>query len=72
MPNVFTVSQGWRLMLRDLGIQAASILRRAALPGDLFAREKPTLTTEEYFRLWRAFEDESGDSTLPLRIGAAA
>lgn len=67
----FSVNTGWRLVLKDLGIQAANILKRANLPGDLFGREKVFLSTEEYFRLWHAFEEEAVDPTLPLRIGAA-
>lgn len=69
--NPYTVSPGWRLLLSDLGIRPADVLRRAGLPEDLFGREKATLSTEEYFRLWRGIEEESEGMTLPLRIGAA-
>mgnify|MGYP001046613247 CR=1 FL=1 len=69
--NSYSVSPGWKLLARDLGIQLGNVLRRADLPGDLFGREKAFLNTEEYFRLWRGFEEEAADPTLPLRIGAA-
>jgi AraC-like DNA-binding protein len=69
--NSYSVSTGWRLLLIDLGIQPANVLRRANLPGDLFGRQKASINTEAYFRLWRAVEEESADPTLPLRIGAA-
>lgn len=71
MPGVgtYTIEQSWRVLLADLGVSAASVLRRASLPGDLLARERITLTQPEYFRLWRGLEEEAGDPTLPLRIG---
>jgi AraC-like DNA-binding protein len=69
--NPYTVNPGWRLLLNDLGIRPVDVLRRAGLPDDLFGREKETVSTDEYFRLWRGIEEESADPTLPLRIGAA-
>ena len=42
----FPVHSGWRLLLRDLGINPANILRRAHLPADLFARDDATVSTE--------------------------
>jgi AraC-like DNA-binding protein len=67
----FAVSPGWRVLLKDLGINAANVLRRAGLPEDTLGRAKSRLTTDEYFRLWRGIEEESGDPALPLRIGEA-
>jgi AraC-like DNA-binding protein len=69
--NSYTVNPGWRLLLIDLGIQPANVLRRANLPGDLLGRQNAFLNTEEYFRLWWGIEEEAADPTLPLRIGAA-
>jgi AraC-like DNA-binding protein len=67
----YAVNPGWRILLQDLGLSPENILRRADLPGDLWAREKATLSSDEYFRLWLATLDESGDPTLPLKFGAA-
>jgi len=67
----FAVKSGWRILLHDLGIRPADVLRRAGLPDDLFGRAKARLTTEQYFRLWRGLEETSDDPALPLRIGAA-
>jgi AraC-like DNA-binding protein len=66
--NTYTVDPGWRLLLNDLGIRPGNVLRRAGLPGDLFGREKSQLTTDEYFRLWQAIQDEMGDPLRPLRM----
>ena len=46
-PNSFAINPGWRILLRDLGIDPGNVLRRAVLPGDLFALEGATLNTEE-------------------------
>lgn len=72
MAGSFAINPGWRILLTDLGISTANILRRAELAGDLFARTHPTLVPDEYFRLWRAIDAERNDPTLPIRIAQAA
>jgi AraC-like DNA-binding protein len=71
----YPVWHGWRLLLQDLGLHPASVLRRAQLPGDLFARNSASLDTPQYFRLWTALEAEATDqdaaAPLPLRIAQA-
>lgn len=57
--------------MRDIGLRESVVLRRAGLPGDLLARSRADLSTEEYFRLWQAMEEEAGDTVLPLRIAEA-
>jgi AraC-like DNA-binding protein len=69
--GTYTIDQSWRLILADLGVCAADVLRRADLPADLFGRGRTTLSQAEYFRLWRGLEEEAADPTLPLRIGEA-
>lgn len=63
------VDRGWLLIIRDLGVQPGDVLRRAQLPEGLLTQESNWLSTEEYFRLWGALEQEAGDVVLPLRIG---
>jgi AraC-like DNA-binding protein len=58
-------------LLADLGISSANVLRRAGLPRDLFTRGQVKLTTADYYALWRALGEESGDPGLPIRIGEA-
>lgn len=67
----YAVSPGWRVLLQDAGLNAANVLRRAELPADLFARDRTQLTTDEYFRLCRGMQEESGDPRLPLQLGTA-
>ncbi|MCG8420681.1 MAG: AraC family transcriptional regulator [Proteobacteria bacterium] len=66
----YAVSPGWRIIARDVGFNLDNVLRRAELPEDLFARDQAALSTQEYFRLWSAIEQESDDPILPLKIGA--
>lgn len=72
MAGTYAINPGWRLVLTDLGISPTSVVRRAGLPGDLFARPHPALAPDDYFRLWRAVEAEAGDPTLAIRIAQAA
>ena len=53
----FAVDEGWRVILKDLGLVPSEILKRAKLPGGLFSRRTASLNIEEYFRLWYALED---------------
>jgi AraC-like DNA-binding protein len=65
----FIVDLGWRVLLKDVGLDVQDVLRHASLPLDLFSRDAPTLTTEEYFRLWEAMERLANDPLFPLRLG---
>ncbi|MFG6448096.1 AraC family transcriptional regulator ligand-binding domain-containing protein [Roseateles sp. BYS180W] len=66
---------GWRLLLKDLALPEAHVLRRAQLPSDLFSRESASLSTAQYFQLWTALEAESdaagAPEPLPIRIARA-
>ena len=66
-----SLERGWSLLLRDLGVQPENVLRRAQLPRDLLTHENARVSVDEYFRLWRAIEEETDDPTLPIRIGEA-
>ncbi len=65
----YTLDPRITILLADLGVRRADLLRRAGLPGDLLARATPvTLTSEEYHRFWNALEVETGDPLLPLHV----
>lgn len=68
----YAVWPGWRLLMQDAGLAPPPILRRAELPGDLFARDQVRLNSQDFFKLWSAIEEEarSLDAALPapLRI----
>ena len=69
--DLFAVNPGWSVLMTDLGIEPANILRRAELPGDLLSRGQTWLPPEEYFALVKAVEDEVGEPNLPILIGQA-
>ena len=69
--NSFAVNPGWSVLMTDLGIEPANVLRRAELPGDLLSRGRTWLPPEEYFALVKAVEDEVGEPNLPILIGQA-
>lgn len=64
----FPVDIGWQTLMKDVGIEPLHVLRRAALPDDLLFRGRPGLSSEAYFRFWRAMEAEADDVMFPLRI----
>lgn len=68
----YAIWPGWRLLMQDAGLATAPVLRRAALPGDLFARQNVRLDAAQFFKLWIAIDDEAAalDPALPtpLRI----
>lgn len=66
--QTFPLDIGWQALLKDFGLRADYVLRRAGLPEDLFSRGGPGLVTADYFRFWRALETEAGDPMFPLRI----
>jgi AraC-like DNA-binding protein len=68
----YAVWPGWRLLMQDAGLAAPPVLRRAQLPGDLFARQNVRLDSENFFKLWQAIEAEAqsinANLPAPLRI----
>lgn len=69
-PRNFAVAPRWSLLLNSVGLDPAEVLRRARLPGDLFNRKEASLRPDEYFRLWQAMDDASGDPGFSLDIVA--
>ncbi|MFJ3056493.1 AraC family transcriptional regulator [Herbaspirillum sp. NPDC087042] len=64
----FSLDIGWRALLKDMGYEPGHVLRRAGLPEDMFVRQETGLSTEAYFRFWRALEAEADDPMFALRI----
>ena len=64
----FALGTGWRALLKDFGIRADHVLRRAGLPADLLSKPEQGLATEGYFRFWRSLETEVGDPMFALKI----
>jgi AraC-like DNA-binding protein len=67
-----TLDRGIGILLLDLGIQPANVLRRAELPHDLLGQDQVRVTVDDYFALWNALEAEANDDpALPIRLGKA-
>ncbi|WP_109126699.1 AraC family transcriptional regulator [Dyella sp. C11] len=64
----FAVHPGWRLVMRDAGIDVAHALSYAGLPADLFARKDASLTPNEYFRLWNGMEAAAAGRNVALTL----
>lgn len=71
MSSVYPLSPAWLLLMRDLGISPAHVVRRAGVAEDLFAREQATVRADEWCRMMWAVDVEAGDPTLALKIGDA-
>ncbi len=66
----YDINPTWALMLNDIGLRPADILRRAGLAEDLFARDKAELSADDYFALWRGMQEESGDPEFPIKLAS--
>jgi AraC-like DNA-binding protein len=67
----FTLDSSILALLRDLGIAAGRVLRRAELPAGLFRGGPVALAPDEYFRFWDALDAEGEDPNLAVAIGRA-
>ncbi|MEL6821246.1 MAG: AraC family transcriptional regulator ligand-binding domain-containing protein [Calditrichota bacterium] len=65
----FIVEPSWRILLKDLGLNIALLLRKAGLPQDLFTRKNAKINSDQYFRFWNAIEEELDDPLFALHIG---
>jgi AraC-like DNA-binding protein len=65
----FSVQPGWKVLITDLGINPALVLKLAGLPADLFARKDAKITPTDYFRLWHGLEQAAGTEVWPLKMG---
>ncbi len=63
------LSRGAYERLTGLGIDVPAVLKHAGLPSDLMEQARATVTTAQFFDLWRSTEALHGDPTLGLRLG---
>ena len=69
MPShTYALDATWRPILKDLGISATNVLRRAGLAEDLLARPAVRLSSAEFYRFWEGMQAESGDPLFPLLL----
>ncbi|MEM6928525.1 MAG: AraC family transcriptional regulator ligand-binding domain-containing protein [Myxococcota bacterium] len=69
MSQLFRIESFWTVILRDLGLSAESLARRAGLPANLFGSDPPMVDLAGWVALWDALEAETGDPDVALHFG---
>lgn len=65
----YVLETSWQILLKDMDVSAQDVLYHARLPLDLLSRKLPTITGEEFFRLWNGLAHAlRHDPTFPLRL----
>lgn len=67
----FLLDKNYGAYLSAMGFSTEEVLKKAMLPEDLFARQAPSLTVEEYFRFMQAIDALSPDEQMPVRLAAS-
>ncbi len=67
----FPLDKNYAALLESYGISVEEILRRAGLPSDVFSRENPCLTSEEYLNFMQAVESLVPDKKIPIQLAAS-
>lgn len=65
----FIIDPTYKIVLNDIGINVEELLIKTELPLDFFSQKDPSLTVEEYFRLWENVTEIVNDPLLSLHIG---
>jgi len=66
--HTYALDGAWRPILKDLGVSAANVLRRAGLPEDLLAQQGGRLAPTDFYRFWESLAYEIDDPVFPLRL----
>lgn len=64
----FKFSGSWRMAFEDLNLDFEGTMKRAGLGGLTLVGEQIWLTTEEYIRIWKTLEEDTGDDLLALHL----
>jgi len=67
----FLIDKNYGAYLSAMGFSVEEVLKKAVLPEDLFARQAPSLTAEEYFRFMQAVDTLSPDDETPIKLAAS-
>lgn len=67
----FLIDKNYGAYLSNMGFSVDEVLKKAMLPEDLFARQTPSLTAEEYFRFMEAIDVLSLDEQTPIRLASS-
>ena len=67
----FPLDKNYAALLKAYEISVDELLKRARLPLDLFVRDNPSVTAEEYYRFMKAIEDMVPDKKMPILLATA-
>ena len=67
----FPLAKNYVALLKAYGISIDELLKRAKLPLDMFGRDNPCVTSEEYCRFMRVIEDIVPDQKIPILLATA-
>ena len=67
----FLVDKNYGAYLTRMGLSVEEILKKAELPEDLFSRQSPCLSTEEYFRFMQAIDSLCEDKQIPIKLASS-
>lgn len=67
----FIIDKNYGVYLENIGLSVEEVLKKAMLSEDLFARQTPTLTVEEYFRFMQAIDKLAIEGQIPIRLASA-
>lgn len=69
MVDRYLLETGWQILFKDLDVSPQDVLYYARLPLDLLSRKSPTITGDEFFRLWNGLAQTlRHEPTFPLRL----
>ena len=67
----FLVDKNYGTYLETMGLSTEEVLKKAMLREDLFSKQSPILTAEEYFRFMQAMDSLSIDDELPIKLASS-
>lgn len=68
----YVLEAGWQLLFKDMDVSAQDVLYHAQMPLDLLSRKSPTISGDEFLRLWDGLARAlSHEPTFPLRLARA-
>lgn len=70
--NHFIIDGRYEDLLKNSGIDAAAVLKKAELPEDAFRHQTVTMKEVEYYRFLEAVSDLSEDPALPVKLATSA
>ncbi|MCB9697641.1 MAG: AraC family transcriptional regulator ligand-binding domain-containing protein [Alphaproteobacteria bacterium] len=69
--QTYAIGEGWKVILGQIGVRHADVLRRARLPEDLLNRDDVRLSGEAFLRFFEALDASFEDQAVWVRMTEA-